>query len=210
MAQTDLAEDAVHAHETPEMWCSRIRDPFRKILKENPRILSGNGYITMYGMHSSCGAVYDNSYRDSHLKSCINGDTISKEYARRNDILESIDTREFQIWQYKQYILEEEAKLYRLCLELFPQSTSHSEKDKMALVSYDSDSDSITYETYKQVKMTMAENTMPSAPKFESACISPTRQEMVSPISHQSLNYKSDTGELFISSQYAKQPKGQT
>ena len=23
-------------HETPEMWCSRIRDPFRKILKENP------------------------------------------------------------------------------------------------------------------------------------------------------------------------------
>ena len=24
-----------HDHETPEMWCSRIRDPFRKILKEN-------------------------------------------------------------------------------------------------------------------------------------------------------------------------------
>ena len=38
-----------HDHETPEMWCSRIRDPFRKILKENPEILSGNGYITMYG-----------------------------------------------------------------------------------------------------------------------------------------------------------------
>src|SRR5256884_9266735 len=36
-------------HETPEMWCSRIRDPFRKILEENPRILFGNGYITMYG-----------------------------------------------------------------------------------------------------------------------------------------------------------------
>src|SRR5436305_15136020 len=35
--------------ETPEMWCSRIRDPFRKILKENLGILSGNGYITMYG-----------------------------------------------------------------------------------------------------------------------------------------------------------------
>ena len=27
-------------HETPEMWCSHIRDPFRKILEENPRILS--------------------------------------------------------------------------------------------------------------------------------------------------------------------------
>jgi hypothetical protein len=36
-------------HETLEMWCSRIRDPFRKILEENPRILSKNGYIIMYG-----------------------------------------------------------------------------------------------------------------------------------------------------------------
>ena len=35
-------------HKTPEMWCSRIRDPFRKILEENPRILSKNGYIIMY------------------------------------------------------------------------------------------------------------------------------------------------------------------
>ncbi|PKY56763.1 hypothetical protein RhiirA4_477286 [Rhizophagus irregularis] len=38
-----------HDHETPEMWCSRIRDPFRKILEDNPRFLSKNGYITMYG-----------------------------------------------------------------------------------------------------------------------------------------------------------------
>jgi len=38
-----------HDHETPEMWCSHIRDPFRKILEENPRILSKNGYIIMYG-----------------------------------------------------------------------------------------------------------------------------------------------------------------
>src|SRR3954469_20385055 len=36
-------------HKTPEMWCSRIRDPFRKILEDNPRILSKNGYIEMYG-----------------------------------------------------------------------------------------------------------------------------------------------------------------
>ena len=40
-------------HETPAMWCSRIRDPFRKILEENPRILSKNGYITM------CGKLYE-------------------------------------------------------------------------------------------------------------------------------------------------------
>ncbi|RIA86466.1 hypothetical protein C1645_329803 [Glomus cerebriforme] len=49
---------------------------------------------------------------------------------------------------------------------------------------------------------------MPSAPKFEPACISPAKQEVISPISHQSSNYKSNTGELFISSQYIKQPKG--
>ena len=35
-------------HEIPEMWCSRICNPFRKILEENPRILSKNGYIIMY------------------------------------------------------------------------------------------------------------------------------------------------------------------
>src|SRR3954471_10928525 len=39
-----------HDYETPEMWCSRIRDPFRKILEENYSrgILSKNGYIEMY------------------------------------------------------------------------------------------------------------------------------------------------------------------
>jgi hypothetical protein len=50
---------------------------------------------------------------------------------------------------------------------------------------------------------------MPSAPNFEPACISVTfgNQEMVSPISYQSSNCRSDTGKLFISSQYVKQPK---
>jgi hypothetical protein len=47
-------------HEIPEMWCSRICNPFRKILKENPRFLSGNGYIPMYGnlYESGYGHVY--------------------------------------------------------------------------------------------------------------------------------------------------------
>src|SRR3954453_5955698 len=100
------------------MWCSRIRDPFRIILKENLGILSGNGYITMYGKHySSCDTIYslpsnyiycsvcnslvfipnkysklDDSYRDSHLKRCISRNTISNERASENEILESIDT----------------------------------------------------------------------------------------------------------------------
>ena len=42
-----------HDHETPEMWCSRVRDPFRKLLEEHHSsrggILSGNGYIKMFG-----------------------------------------------------------------------------------------------------------------------------------------------------------------
>jgi hypothetical protein len=30
-------------------------------------------------------------YRDNHFKRCINGDIISNEYARRKEILQSID-----------------------------------------------------------------------------------------------------------------------
>ncbi|GBB87105.1 hypothetical protein RclHR1_18300007 [Rhizophagus clarus] len=225
-------------HETPEMWCSRIHEPFRRILKNNLGILSKNGYIMMGGkIIESSGRVIaglpsnyiycsvcdslvfisenglgglPSTYRDNHLKRCISGNTISNEHARRNDILESIDTREFKIWQYKQFILQEETKIICLRLEIFFQSTSHSEKDKLASVSYDSDCRSISYEAYKQVKMTMAENTMPSAPNFELACISPARQKVISPTSYQSSNYKSNIGELFISSRYAKQPKGTT
>ena len=94
-------------HETPEMWCSRICGPFRKILEENPRILSKNGYIIMRGKLyendkvnalptdyiycSVCdslvfipeNALRDGLYQDNRFKSCINGDTISKEYIRR-------------------------------------------------------------------------------------------------------------------------------
>ena len=148
----------------------------------------------------------DNSYRDSHLKRCISGNTISDKHARINEILQSIDKREFQIWQYKQYILKEEVKINRLRLELFSQSTSHSEKDKLASVSYDHDANFIaSYENYAQSKATVAKNTMPSASDLNSFCVSPARQEMVSLTSYQSSNCKSNTSEIFISSQYAKQ-----
>jgi len=56
-----------------------------------------------------------------------------------------------------------------------------------------------------QSKATIAKNTMPSASNFELACILPIRQEMISPNSYQSSNCKSNTGEIFISSWYAKQ-----
>ncbi|RGB29797.1 hypothetical protein C1646_766151 [Rhizophagus diaphanus] len=112
------------------------------------------------------------------------------EYVRRKEILQSIDRRKFQIWQYKQYILQEEAEMKRFQLQLASQSLSYSEKDKLASISYDYNTRTIGYETYKQDKITIAENTMPSAPKFEPACIPPARQEMVSSISHQSSNSK--------------------
>ena len=127
------------------------------------------------------------------------------EHARRKEILKSIDYREFQIWQYKQFILREELKIKRLQLELASQSLSHSEKDKLASISYDYDSRTIGYETYKQDKMTIAENIMPSAPSFEPAYISPVRQEMVSPTSYQSSAPNETISEIFISSRYAKQ-----
>ncbi|CAG8737249.1 6036_t:CDS:10, partial [Rhizophagus irregularis] len=90
---------------------------------------------------------------NNHLKRCINGNTISSKHARRKDILQSIDSREFRIWQCKQEILREEAKINRLHLELFSQSTPHSEKDMLTSVSCDFDSRSITYKTYKQKRL---------------------------------------------------------
>ncbi|RIA84660.1 hypothetical protein C1645_831915 [Glomus cerebriforme] len=194
-------------HETPEMWCSRIRDPFRKILKENLGVLSGNGYIIMCRklIERTNSLSSGDSYRDNHFKGCINGDIISNEHARIKDIFQSIDEKEFTIWKYKQFILREEAEMKRLQLELFSQSTSHSEKDKLASVSYDGGSGLADYETYLLAKATVAKNTMPSAPNFEPACISPARQEVVLPTPYQSLDPKGTTSKIFISSQYAKQ-----
>ncbi|PKY25140.1 hypothetical protein RhiirB3_439951 [Rhizophagus irregularis] len=138
-----------HDHEIPEM----------KILEENSRILSKNGYITMYGklyvddkihnrptnyiycsvcnslVFTPANSLFEDRYGDNHLKRCISGNTISNEHARRNEILQTIDRREFQIWQYKQYILQKEAKINHLQLELSSQSTPHSEKDKLASIS---------------------------------------------------------------------------
>ena len=90
----------------------------------------------------------------------------------------------------------------RLQLELASQSLSYSEKDKLASASYDIDSRLSSYEAYMQAKV---KDTMPNASNFEPACISLARQEMISPTSYQSSNCKSNTGELFISSRYAKQ-----
>ncbi|GBB96051.1 hypothetical protein RclHR1_26710001 [Rhizophagus clarus] len=175
-------------HETPEMWCSHICDPFRKILKENLGVLSGNGYIIMCEklIERTNSLSSGDSYRDNYFKRCINRDIISNEHVRIKDIFQSIDKKEFTIWKYKQFILYKEAKMKRLQLELFFQSTSHSEKDKLMSVLYDDDSGLADYEFYTQYKATVAKNTMSSVPNFEPACISVTsdNQEMISPTSY--------------------------
>ena len=99
-------------YETPEMWCSRIRVPFRKILEENPRIFSKNGYITMHGnliersdrVHglpsnyiycSVCDSLVfipENGfntcfYQDNHFKRCINKDRNMQEEKKFSNLL---------------------------------------------------------------------------------------------------------------------------
>ena len=36
-----------YSGETPEMWCSRVRYPFKKLLECNPKYFSKNGFIQM-------------------------------------------------------------------------------------------------------------------------------------------------------------------
>jgi hypothetical protein len=139
------------------------------------------------------------------LKRCISRNSVSDEHTRKKEILQSIDNREFSIWQYKQYILQEETKINRLRLELFSQSTSHSEKDKLASVSYDQDLNfTASYENYAQSKANIAKNTMPSAferyPMQRSASAPEIRN-----LWNDRSNCKSNTSEIFISSRYAKQ-----
>ena len=101
-----------HFNETPEMWCSRIRIPFKKILKENPKYFTENEYIQMAGLMYSDGKVsgiktnyiyctvcdslvflpnaWGYGYADEHLKRCIAGNTVSNEYANREELLKMI------------------------------------------------------------------------------------------------------------------------
>ncbi|RIA91398.1 hypothetical protein C1645_822094 [Glomus cerebriforme] len=138
-------------YKTPEMWCSCIHGPFRKILEENSEILSKNGYISI------CGKLYKNDKVHAH-----------------------------------------------------PTNYIYCSKNKLALISYDYNIRIILYKTYAQSKATVAKNTMSSASNFEPACISVIsgNQEVISLTSYQLSNCKSNTGKIFISSWYAKQPKG--
>jgi len=80
-----------------------------------------------------------------------------------------------------------------LQLELLSQSIPHSEKDKLASITYNYDTCLISYEAYLLVKTIMVKNTMPNASNFEPACNSNVGQKMVLPISHHVLNQRSET-----------------
>ncbi len=112
-------------YKTSEMWCSHIHDSFKKILEKNPEILSKNRYITICEklyegnkVHAHLTnyiycSIYDflvfisetvysiHFYYNSHLKRCIFENTILNKHARRKEILQFIDRKKFQIWQYK-------------------------------------------------------------------------------------------------------------
>ena len=172
MLQTLRRLQIRNSDETPEMWCDRIRIPFKKILEENPRFFSKNEYIRMVGWHyedgkratstlpvlsnyiycTSCDSLvhipnnmWDHRCASDHLKRCIAGDTgyCSVEYAKANSY------NEFNIWYLEQRIMRYEAEIRRNQLELSPQfqSLSHSEKDKLASVSYVIND--ISYETFR-------------------------------------------------------------
>ncbi|PKY62033.1 hypothetical protein RhiirA4_432234 [Rhizophagus irregularis] len=170
-----------NSNETPEMWCDRIRAPFKKILEENSGFFSKNEYIQMQGKRTIDGKrsqcpVYFSNYiyctvcdslvfipdnrkinltfsvsADNHLKRCIaeNARSISGECAKREEFLHVIARKENSIRHAKREILRHEADIMRIQLELSPQpqSLSHSEKDKLASISYDYNH--ISYETYR-------------------------------------------------------------
>ncbi|CAB4473253.1 unnamed protein product [Rhizophagus irregularis] len=102
--------------------------------------------------------------------------------------------------------MQEEMKFSNLLI-LFSQPTSHSKKDKLASVLYDHDGNFMaSYENYAQFK---AKDTMPSAPNFESTCISVTsgNQKKVSPI-YCSLNHRFQdvyTSQLFFTPKFFEQ-----
>jgi hypothetical protein len=162
-----------HDNETPEMWCSRIRGPFRKILEENPKYLSKYDYIQMHGrfyedgkpVHGGSSSMPTNyiyctvcdslvflpvrlwgTTGEKHFMRCIAGNTASEQ---KEDLLLAITRLEGSIWQQKQSILLYEAEIKCIQLELSPQSQSlsHSENYKLALVTYDIHH--ISYKTYR-------------------------------------------------------------
>ncbi|PKK57937.1 hypothetical protein RhiirC2_720886 [Rhizophagus irregularis] len=172
-----------NSNETPEMWCDRIRAPFKKILEENSKFFSKNEYIQMQGKRTIDGErsqcpVYLSNYiyctvcdslvfisdnqklgmtyspsANNHLKRCIAENTrygsISGECAKRKEFLRVIARKEYSIQHAKREILRHEVDIKRIQLELSPQpqSLSHSEKDKLASITYDYNH--ISYETYR-------------------------------------------------------------
>ena len=96
-----------YSGETPEMWCSRVRYPFKKLLECNPKYFSKNGFIQMIERLYKDGefkarrrsfniycTVYDSlvficentiEYANKHLNECI-AKTAKKHLAYSNPV----------------------------------------------------------------------------------------------------------------------------
>lgn len=124
------------------MWCSQIRNTFKKILEENLGYYSKNDYFQMYGKfyddgkpkHSFIALNYiyctvcdslvflpDRLWRSSgdiHLTSCITKNTESEQ---REYLLQVISWFKDYIWQEKQNIL-----LYKAAIKCIQLNFHHN------------------------------------------------------------------------------------
>jgi hypothetical protein len=80
---------------------------------------------------------------------------------KEEEFLNVLAWKEYSIWRAKQEILRHEAEIKRIQLELSPQSQSfsHSEKDKLASVSYNHNF--ISFDNYR-ASVTKAKDTAPA------------------------------------------------
>ncbi|CAG8480142.1 2247_t:CDS:2 [Ambispora gerdemannii] len=67
-----------YSDETPEMWCSRVRYPFKKLLEYNPKYFSKNGFIQMVERLGDAHLIFIALYAtpwclsvNKHLNECI-------------------------------------------------------------------------------------------------------------------------------------------
>src|ERR1044072_882184 len=177
----------IRPHETPQQWANRIRGSLQELLSKQEYSL-----YHVYCLFASFGQVVFTTYY-------INGELCGTPFDyRRPSVHKSQMAICFKCW-----------KLVKIT-EVEPKKEYYSGWGRWGyeVESKDLMKNHWNYSCFKAETTTIAENTMPSAPNFEPAYIPPSRQEMISPTSYQSLNCRSDTGKLFISSLHVKQPKG--
>src|SRR4051794_33200621 len=169
----------IRPHETPQQWANRVRGPLQELLSKQEYSL-----YHVYCLFTSFGQVKSTTYY-------VNGDLCSTPFEyRRPSVHKSQMAICFKCW-----------KLVKIT-EVEPRKVYYSGWGRWA---HEVESEDLMKNHWNYSCFKTKSATMPSAPNFEPANISPVRQEMVSPTSYQLSNCKSNTSEIFISSRYAKQ-----